>query len=84
MTVQIHLIHFANHFLVLRYISAIHIPLPHLVPALVTANNPHCTWNHFLLFNPELIEEAQIGNKIVKPQANTWIADQRLIIAKST
>ncbi len=73
MIVQIHPIHFANH-----------IPLPLQEPALVTANNPHCTWNHFRLFNLELIEEPQIGNKIVKPQANIWSADQALASKKYT
>jgi hypothetical protein len=69
-------------FLVLRYISAIHIPLPRQVAALVTVNNSDCTCNHFRLFNLELTEEPQIGNKIVKPQANTWIADQALASKK--
>ena len=65
MTVQIHPIHFANY-----------IPLPLQEPALVTAaNNPHFTWYHFRLFNLELTEEPQVGNKIVRSQANTWIAD---------
>jgi hypothetical protein len=67
---------------VLRYISAIHIPLHRQIPALVTANNPHYTWNHFRLFNLELTEEPQIVNNIVKPQANTWIADQPLASKK--
>ena len=67
MIVRIHPIHFANH-----------IPLPLQEPALVTANNPHCTWYHFRIFNLELTEEPQTGNKIVKPQANNWIADQAL------
>jgi hypothetical protein len=71
MIVQIHPIHFANH-----------IPLALQEPALVAANNPDCTWYHFRLFNLELTEEPQIGNKIVKPQANTWIADQGLASKK--
>jgi hypothetical protein len=71
MIVQIHPILFANH-----------IPLALQEPALVAANNPHCTWVHFRIFNLELTEEPQIGNKIVKPQANTWIADQALASKK--
>jgi hypothetical protein len=77
-----------TNFLLLHYISAVHIPLPHQVPAscnrqqsplylkLISPIQPRVDRRNFISKNLVQPSEKRIGNKIVKPQANTWIADQ--------
>jgi hypothetical protein len=72
----------------LHYISAVHIPLPHKVPAscnrqqsplylkLISPIQPRVDGRTSISKNLIQPSEKRTDNKIVKPHANTWFADQ--------